>query len=402
MNMNTEQPMKICLVAHLAYGALCKTKSQHRGGVERQASLMSKWLASRGHRVTVLTWDEGGPPDENIDGVRVIKICRERAGLRWLRFWHPRWTSLIAAMKRANADLYFQNCGEYVTGQVAMWCHRHGRKFVYSVASDVDCEARLPEMHALSERVLYQYGLKAADRVIVQTYRQRELLLASFGVDSTVLRMPCVGFGNEAYSEDRGDRVDGPVLWVGRLASGKRPHWLLRLASQFPDLQFDIVGAVARGGYGSRVVEAARASANIRVHGQVNYDEMAAFYRRSAVMLCTSAYEGFPNTFLEAWSCGLPVVSTFDPDDLISHKRLGMAASDIEGLAAGLRELMWDRDLHRQCSENARRYFLATHAVDKAMPRFEEVLGGLCREARIVADAGSRRCGERPSSPRTV
>ena len=36
------------------------------------------------------------------------------------------------------------------------------------------------------------------------------------------------------------------------------------------------------------------------------------------MLLSTSDFEGFPNTFLEAWSVGLPIVSTFDPDTVFA------------------------------------------------------------------------------------
>ena len=155
----------VCFVAHFAYGALAGGNGGHIGGVERQTSLMAKWLAARGHRVRLVTWDEGQKDGESIDGVQVFKLCRQNAGLPGLRFFRPRWSSLNAAMKRADADVYYHNCGEYVTGQVAMWCRRHGRKFVYSVASDPDCDVRLPEMHSLRERLLYRHGLFRTDEM---------------------------------------------------------------------------------------------------------------------------------------------------------------------------------------------------------------------------------------------
>jgi hypothetical protein len=147
--VSSTESVQICFVAHNAYGAMAGGRSGHIGGVERQTSLMAKWLAVRGYRVSMLTWDEGQDNGAEIDGVRVFTICPRTAGLPGLRFFRPRWSGLMAAMKRADADVYYQNCAEYVTGQVGLWCRRHGRKFVYSVASDPDCDRRLPKMHSL-------------------------------------------------------------------------------------------------------------------------------------------------------------------------------------------------------------------------------------------------------------
>ena len=124
---SNRREFRLCFVAHNAYGAVAGGASGMIGGIERQQSLMAKWLAKRGHRVSMITWDEGQEDGVEIDGVRVFKVCRRDSGTPGLRFFWPRWTSLCAAMSRADADVYYQNCGEYVTGQVAMWCRRNHR-----------------------------------------------------------------------------------------------------------------------------------------------------------------------------------------------------------------------------------------------------------------------------------
>jgi len=374
-------------VAHNAYGALTGGTRGHIGGVERQTSLMAKWLAARGHRVRLITWDEGQKDGEVIDGVHVFKLCRQDAGVPGVRFFWPRWSSLNAAMKRANADVYYQNCAEYVTGQVAMWCRRHGRKFVYSVASDPDCDRTLPKMHSLREKFLYRYGVKEADRIIVQTRRQRDMLRDNFARDSVVLPMPCPG-PSDAASTDQVHEHNGVhrVLWIGRVYHVKRPDLLLDVATLCPELHFDVVGQMADTEYTRKVCERARTLKNVTVHGPASRDRVADFYRRAKLLCCTSDFEGFPNTFLEAWSYGVPVVSTVDPDGLIAGKSLGAVGTDVPQLAAGIRELLTSAQQWQRASQTSREYFAANHAIDKAMARFERVF---CE----VVDSSIRRTG---------
>ena len=85
--------LQICFVTHFAYGALAGGQIGHIGGVERQCSLMSKWLVSRGYRVSMITWDEGQEDGKEIDGVLVFKMCRENAGIKGLRFFWPMYPS---------------------------------------------------------------------------------------------------------------------------------------------------------------------------------------------------------------------------------------------------------------------------------------------------------------------
>jgi glycosyltransferase involved in cell wall biosynthesis len=374
MGSGMNRHLKICFVAHFAYGALQGGDGGHIGGVERQTSLMARWLAQRGYRVSMLTWDEGQADGVEIDGVRVLKMCREDAGVPGVRFLWPRWSSLDAALKRADADVYYQNCGEYVTGQVALWCRRHGRKFVYSVASDPDCDVRLPEMTKLRERVLYRYGLRHADRVIVQTRTQQETLRAGFGHDSVVVPMPCPGPSDAEYA-DREWNCNGQkrVLWIGRICEVKRPDLLLALAEACPEVHFDVVGPVDDTEYVRGVTERAKTLPNVVLHGAASRAQVSDFYRHASLMCCTSAFEGFPNTFLEAWSHGLPIVSTVDPDHLIAEKGLGHVGANCSELAIGIRELLASPERRQHASRAARDYYAKMHAVDSAMARFEQI-----------------------------
>ncbi len=335
---------------------------------------MGLCLAGGGYEVSMLTYDEGQEDGVEIDGVRVFKMCREDAGIKGLRFLWPKWTSLVAAMKRVDADIYYQNCGEYVTGQVALWCRRHGRRFVYSVASDPDCNGRLPKMHKLRERVLYRYGLKTADKVVVQTRRQEQMLRENFGRDSIVIPMPCPGPVEDDYirTEQTRDRANR-MLWIGRICEVKRPNLFLDLAEACPGLDFDVVGPASDSEYARSVCRRAKTIANVTLHGPASRDRVSEFYKNARVMCCTSDFEGFPNTFIEAWSYGLPIVSTFDPDKLIAERGLGKVGKDVSELAVGIRKLLDSPEQWSNASQAARKYYLENHTLDRAMERFEHV-----------------------------
>ncbi len=376
---------RICFVAHFAYGAMVGGDSGHIGGVERQTSLMARWFAARGYSVSMLTWDEEQENGVEIDGVRVFKMCRKDAGLLGLRFLWPRWSSLIAAMKRVDADVYYQNCAEYVTGQVALWCRGQGRKFIYSVASELDCDKQLPKMKTLRERILYRYGLEHADKILVQTRKQQEMLRSSFGCDSVILPMPCVGSSEDEYTCCQKARSGAKsILWIGRICKVKRPDRLLDIAEACPDFNFCLVGPKDDTEYAHNVWERAKTVANVTLHGPVSLDKVSEFYKKSNILCCTSEFEGFPNTFLEAWSYGLPTVSTFDPDNLIAGRGLGKACKDIPELVSGIHELLDSTEKWDKASQSAREYYLENNVTDKAMERFERVFLDTAK-----ADSGS-------------
>jgi len=368
--------LRICFVAHNAYGALTGRDAGHIGGIERQQSLMSKWLAKRGHQVSVITWEEGQEDELVVEGVRILRMCGCDAGIKGLRFFHPKWTSLGKAMKSANADIYYYNCGDLGLGQVVMWCRRHGRKSVYSVANDPDCDPKLPVLRPLRERFLYRYGLKRVDSIVVQTRRQQHMLREGFGIESVVLPMPCEGPNQNVddHSDAEPEEVTH-ILWVGRISEQKRLEWLLDIAEKCPELVFNVVGAANTGSeYAETLTKRASGILNVKMHGRTMHAAMAKYYQSCRILCCTSAYEGFPNTFLEAWSLGIPIVSTFDPDDVIKTNELGFVAHDKEEIVSRLLEITQSPEIWLEASKASKRYFLTYHATDVSLPRFEQFL----------------------------
>jgi glycosyltransferase involved in cell wall biosynthesis len=364
---------RICFVAHYAFGAMMGGYSGHFGGVERQTSIMSHWFAAHGHRVTVLTWDEGQKEDLVVEGVRIKKICRRNKGIPGVRFFHPRWTNLIRTLAAADSDIYYHNCAEYVTGQVALWCQRHSRKFIYSVANDPDCDPSFPELKTIRERLLYRYGLKSADGIIVQTKKQQEMLYRSFGLNSIVLPMPCPGPPDDKIQglyryPDRPFRA----VWAGRIARVKRLEFLLDVAEMMPDVSFWVAGKPDDvDSYVTHVIRRMKVLPNLTFLGAVQRPSMSDFYSEGSVLCCTSLCEGFPNTFLEAWSYGLPVVATVDPDHLIESRGMGYRVDTPDQFVECIQRLKDDSAKRDEMSFNARRYFKENHSVEPAMHRFE-------------------------------
>jgi len=372
--MNSQPKKSICFVALNAFGALSSNNKSHAGGIEQQQSLMAKWLAKKGWRVSMITWDEGYQDGVDIEGVKAYKVCKREDGIPVIRFFYPRWSSLNAALARANADIYYYNCGDLGLGQVVLWAHRNERKVIYSIASDPDCDPRLPVLSQLRERVLYRYGLKYSDCLFAQTYRQQAMLQSGFGRDSVVLSMPSQGL-DEADGEDFSllEKTTFRVLWVGRVSKEKRLEWLFEMAKRCPDIDFDVVGAANIGTeYSDGLSNESLGLDNVHMHGRIVRNEIGKYFHRASVLCCTSLYEGFPNTFLEAWSIGLPVVTTFDPDGIVSKYRLGYVSETIESLVSEIKRLSEDGADRTSVGENAKAYFEANHAVERSMRRFED------------------------------
>ncbi len=371
--MEKKKP-SICLVAHNAYGVLSQVNTHHAGGIEVQVPLMAKWLAANGFTVSMITWDEGFEDGQIIDDVTVFKLCQRDDGLPGLRFFMPRWSSLLSALNRANPDIVYYNCGDLTLGQIVQWARFKRKKVCYSVSYDPPCYFSLPSLKPQRERILYRYGLRHADHIIVQTQNQQDILKREWGLSSVMLPMPSAGFTVENNLSKPVAETQKRVLWIGRLNSQKRLEWLLDIAEVLDDLIFDVVGeANMDSAYAQDLKERAASIPNVIMHGRIAHEKMGQFYQNATLLCSTSVDEGFPNVYLEAWSLGIPLVTSFDPDGVVDRYGLGRVAKSVTALTQAIKDLLAPEQW-QQASEAATTYYQDHHRVEASMPRFEREL----------------------------
>lgn len=381
--------MNVCFVALKAAAALGAAEMEgHIGGAEVQQALLARALARRGHRVSFVVYAGGPQAPRELEGVRLIPAFGRREGIPGVRFLYPRWWKLDAAMRNADADVYVQRGAGVETGQAAACCRRRGRAMVFAVGSDSDCVASLHYLRNARARRFYRYGLTRATQVVAQTQMQREALRSNFGVEATVIRSAA------APAPPRGPRQPGRrprLLWIGRFSYEKRPEWLVELALLRPDWDFDVVGgANTRDEAGRAMLDRSRKLPNVRLHGAVALHDMPRFYAEADLVVCTSQWEGFPNTLLEGWTRGIPCISTVNPDGVIARHGLGAVASKPVDLAAAAASLLADDVAYEQASAACRRYVCEHHAMDAVVDAWERLLREACARAATTrgADVG--------------
>jgi glycosyltransferase involved in cell wall biosynthesis len=112
---------------------------------------------------------------------------------------------------------------------------------------------------------------------------------------------------------------------------------------------------------------------NVTMPGAVRYSETGALFDRAKIFLNTSSIEGFPNTFLQAWIRGVPVVSFFDPDSLVQREVLGRTASSVDEMREAIQDLL-DKDDDRQLIGRRAREYASREYTHGVAARYLELL----------------------------
>jgi len=361
---------KVCIVGLANLRILAPEYAQGGvGGAERQQVMLAKALRRRGFDVSMIVHDEGQPDGCAWDGITTYAAYGALAGIPGLRFVYPRWTGLWSALKRADADIYYLSCASMQLGEAALFARWHERKVVFRVASDMDCDPRLPFMGDWRHKALFRYGLRHADAVLAQT-RKQQGMLARLGRSSRV----AAPLSDQGLRDLDREARDLQVLWVNNFRESKRADLLLELARRMPGVRFDMVGGPTFG-HGPCFKRAERAAAglpNVHFHGFMPYEQTAALYARARLLVSTSEIEGFPNTYLQAWASGTPVVAFFDPDETIARNRLGHVVRTLDEMQLVSMKLLADDVEWDETSARCRAY--ASAATDESsmlMPYIE-------------------------------
>jgi glycosyltransferase involved in cell wall biosynthesis len=364
----------ICFISLPIYHLLADPAStSFCGGAELQQLLIGRGLADRGYSVSFITLDHGQGPEIRIGPFRVLGAYRPGTGLPVLRFYHPRLVGIMDALRRADADIYYMRGAEFLLAPMVLHASRTGKRVLFAGASNTDFDPRARHFHHARDRILYWWGLRRVDAVVAQNRTQAEGAWSQLGIAAEVIH-------NALPDEPVESSHSEYILWVGNLRPKKNPERFMDLAEAFPDHRFVMVGGATGSTHypvGPTTTSGVTASMlpNVLQTGYLPPGEVAGHYGRARVLVNTSDVEGFPNTFLHAWSRGVPVLTYVDPDSVVRKNGLGWVVSSPDEMKRVLGGILnGELNLPR---EKIIDYYRAECMTPRQIDQYERVLAGM-------------------------
>lgn len=364
---------KICFVVLSAYSLLTGRNAKRIVGPGVHATLLAKEFLKHNFEVTFITYDDGGPPVEDVGGITVIKTYREDSHLNKILKAFYVWN----AMRKAKAYIYIHVGG--VAGAVSLSCRLMKKKFVYEIASDALVNRELVTQKIKEfNRSKFSIGtfgnwldIKLADAVIVQSEYQKMMLKKNFGKDSLVIKM-LFPLTKQGMPEKTKPPI---VLWVGSMAEVKQPELFMKLAEVIPNAKFQMIGGHSGNQeLYNRMKEASERLPNLDFTGIVPFHEINEYVSKASILVNTSMFEGFPHAFIQAWMSYMPVVSlNSDPDEIICKYRLGFHSKTFNQLIKDVRTLLKDKHFRKEMGENGRRYIKREHDITNIVKKYIEL-----------------------------
>jgi glycosyltransferase involved in cell wall biosynthesis len=320
--------------------------------------------------VSFVVGDYGQPARERRDGITLSRAYRPDPDASVLAQPVHLW-KLRKAMSRAGADLYVYRGHPRKAALTYLLAGSLGKPWVYNLANDQNIDEH-PAALSPPVRWLFRHSLSGAAAVIAQTPDQAQRIERRYDIQPTVVPN---GYPVNTTIEPHQQRDH--FLWVGRLdQEQKRPHHYLDLAARHDPETFLLVSLDGQDeAYNNRIRKRAEQLGNVVDVGTVPPDAIHDLYRDAIALVNTSAYEGFPNTFLEAWRYETPVISLeIDPSRFVGPDIDGHAGGDLERLADLTADLATDVGVRKSLGEPAGAYVRSELSIETVAQQYGQVL----------------------------
>lgn len=363
-------------------------RGEGRGaGAERQMVLLARELGRRGFRVALVVYRIGDRlPAGSDTGLTPVERA-ERGSTTGIGIFAEA-VRVIRSLIKSDARVVIVTTGTPVVGFIALYCRLRGRRLVFASANDLDFDLERSDSALPGEwerrRWLYRVGIKLVDALVVLSRDQLALARDAFQYLEK-RRVVFIPYFAEEFAPRAARPTSAEFVWAARVVEEKRPLLYSDLAAAVPNATFTMIPLLpphptpqdqARF---DQLKEPELRLPNLTLLGTLPHAALQERLAGAVALVNTSSVEGWPNTYLEAWGHGVPVLTLLcDPDSVISERGLGVAANGSwERFVAGAHDLWQSRHDRAELAQRTRGYIREVHSFESVGAQWEQLLADL-------------------------
>jgi len=353
------------------------------GGSEYQLKLLLDYLIEKRNKKYDFFYICRVLPNKfNSLGYKAIRICKSNLGIRKYGYFFDIF-SLYKILIDLDLDIIYQRVGCAYTGVCAYYAKKFEKKMILHICNDKEAEVfkfRFGMKHLFKyiDRKFLQYGIKNASYIICQKKYQSSLLENNFNRQCDTIIANLHPKPENKLEKKRPIKV----IWIANFKKIKRPELFLKLAEKFKsekNVKFLMIGKKNKKKWQNKIEDKINRLDNLVYLGEQSIEEVNRILSFSHIFVNTSDYEGFPNTYTQAWLRQTPVVAlNVDPDDLLERKRIGFYSRSFEQMVRDVKYLVDNEDIRKEMGKRARKYAVENYDIEKIGKRyletFEEII----------------------------
>jgi glycosyltransferase involved in cell wall biosynthesis len=297
---------------------------------------------------------------------RLIKIVRSFGLQRYGGFMDAPF--LWNKLKAISPDVIYQRMATSHAGVATYYARKTGCKMVLHIASDNDITPlnKIRQRNFLIqnfERKLFNYAIRNTHQLIVQTHGQKKLVKKHFKKETDAVIANFQPYPKETIDK----KFPVKIVWIANFKVIKQPEIFIRVAEslykQGVAAQCIMIGSPATKydkcfqDWQKLLEDKIDRIPTLTYLGGRTTEEVEQILAESHILVNTSQYEGFSNTFIQAWMRNVPVISlNSNPNDLLSDGKIGLLSGSYEQLRKDLIRLVNNHNLREAMGKEAKAY----------------------------------------------
>ncbi|MFC2088716.1 glycosyltransferase family 4 protein [Calditrichota bacterium] len=344
---------------------LLKDSSYPSGGAAVEVLAWISGFKENKINIGILSWEGSQNYLRGINtDFELIESYKLNKGLPLLKHFYYRLPQLYKSLQSYRPDFVIQECAGIITGLLAICSKLLKIPFVYRIGNDMEVDKRIKKRLSPLERILFYIGIYYASYINCQNTYQYAVIKKRYPEKHVFISYnpyKIRQIGNLSETREY-------IAWIGIFQKQKNLTALYDIVSHTPNIMYKIAGKPAESidDNTKLAISNLKQCKNVEFVGFVPRDDILLFLSKAYALLNTSYYEGFSNTFLEAWISGTPVITTknVNPDNIIEVNKLGYVANDYQNIIEFLKGRKFNDNYSTMCN-NCIEYVTENHDPQK-------------------------------------
>lgn len=360
--------------------------SERGGGAEVQANYLSLELVKRGNEVNYICQTTNKTKENTSSNISGVIVHWLPLGDTMSRLMFSRIEELLVQLcpqiiierMSSSFGLPIVRARNKIAGKYVWICTDNDSPQVFKAVNKNYQKLNLLKFlyalpRAFAVDMIRLYANKRADIIFSQNDLQERLILKNFGRKSNRMISGHPFSKTTVPIQNRFNKKK--VLWCGNLGKHKRPEIFIQLANEMQDsnIEFIMVGGHSDTNYTAKLFQ--NKPNNLRLTGQLSFEESLAYFDEATLLVNTSTSEGFSNTYIQSWLRGVPtLVFGANPNQVITNNKLGYDLCSVEEAKKTINEIFSNFGIYQELSENSSQYGVINHSLEAMTESFLEVI----------------------------
>lgn len=355
------KPKKI-VILHLAHW------DQLLGGAELQLKYLSQYLVRKGYEVHFIYPNRTSKKTtDTLVRLHPLKYIKTAGTLG--KTWFVYKKSIVSKLSEIQPDIIITRTLSSWAGIASQFAKKNSLRHIHFIASNNDVNSR--EKKITWRKVFNKLELKYFNKVfsgntkiVVQNEEQRRLVEKN-QESKSILLSQAAPENDVALIDKVEDQLK--VVWIANFKPLKRPEKFLEIVQHFKnrnDITFSMIGGYSNTYYND-LLKPYHEVSNFQYLGGLTNEEVNKVLDTAHVLVNTSDYEGFSNTFIQAWLRQVVILSLHsDPNSILTDKQIGFKTNNVYNVNTKLECLMNEPNNLKMLGARAREYALKHHVLN--------------------------------------